>query len=647
MSPRRWVLTPPITAGFMLAFLLFLVAGRGGYEAEMRMVDISRAGRHDRLVLEQSQRVITRLIAAETAQRGYLLTGAERELMAYEEARRALPADLATFTELVADSPDRQRLVASLTPAIEARLSELGDTIEVRRREGAEAAIRAFSTDRGSESLGRIRWMVDEFQHAELSNLQRQRATVDDHRVVSRALILTATFLGALLAGGALLALNRQTRQRMVSEAERERLVRADAAHAEAARASVERALAAERAKAEREALLRLTEQARAEAEGANRAKDEFLAVLSHELRSPLHAMVGWLSILKKGMAAGRNVDRAVQTIERNVRLQGQLVNDLLDVSRIVSRKLAIEEEPVDLTMNVHNVVETARPAAEAKGVALECSATELPGPVLGDEQRLLQMVLNLVNNAVKFTPSGGQVAVTLTCAAGEASLVVADTGEGIAPDFLPHVFDQFRQADATITRRHGGLGIGLAIAKTLAELHGGRIEARSEGLGAGATFTVHIPLRAAVRALPEAMGVAAGAQSALQGRTVLVLEDDPDGRDALCLALEQTGAQVHGCASADEARRLLQALSPDVIVSDEFVRWVRARAGDYVPAVAITGLASAQDREEAARAGFDAHLAKPVNLDQLIAKLQDLMRGSGPRWPRSGVLPRTARQRG
>jgi PAS domain S-box-containing protein len=391
----------------------------------------------------------------------------------------------------------------------------------------------------------------------------------------------------------------------------------------------------------ERNRTLAALRDARAQAEAASRAKDEFLAVLSHELRSPLHAVLGWLSILKKGLAAGRDVARAVATVERNVHLQARLVNDLLDVSRIVSNKLVIEEELVDLAMVVHTAVENARPAAAAKGVELACSVAPLPRPVLGDAGRLEQVVGNLLANAVELTPAAGEVSVTVTSEGSQAAIEVRDTGAGIEADFLPHVFDRFRQADSTSTRSHGGLGLGLAIAKTLAELHGGGIEARSQGPGQGATFTVRIPLCAAPLGRPPLRADHQDAPGALTGVTVILLDDDVDGREALRLALELAGASVHACGSPAEARRALEGGTPDVLVSDigmpgedgyAFLRAVRAQGGGQLPAIAITGFASKQDREEALRAGFDDHVPKPVDADALIGKLRDLARRSGLR---------------
>lgn len=419
----------------------------------------------------------------------------------------------------------------------------------------------------------------------------------------------------------------RDVADRRRAEQERERLAQVEAAQAES-----------RRGEAAREELLRASD-------AANRAKDEFLGVLSHELRSPLNAMFGWVSLLRKGALTSAKRERALEIIERNVHLQARLVDDLLDVSRIVSGKLAIEQRPIDLEGLVGAAVEDVRPAAAVKGVQLVFSLGRLPGPVDGDEKRLRQVLTNLLTNAVKFTPRGGQVSVTLASHEGEASVEIADTGAGIAPDFLPHIFDRFQQADASNTRSQGGLGMGLPIARTLAELHGGRIEVRSNGLGKGATFTLHLPLQAAPlggsagRGEPESTE---RARAELAGVAVMLVEDNADAREAMALAFEQSGARVHACGSVAEALRVMDRETLDVIVSDigmpgengyELIEKVRAH-GSHIPAVAMTGFASAQDREAARRSGFDEHLAKPVTPEALVAKVRQMVQPGEDRAP-------------
>jgi signal transduction histidine kinase len=390
-----------------------------------------------------------------------------------------------------------------------------------------------------------------------------------------------------------------------------------------------------EQEEAAREVLLSLRQQARREAEAANRAKDEFLAIVSHELRSPLNVILGWVSILRKEDLATERMRRGVDTIQRSTESLAQIVDDLLDVSRIVSDKLKLEAELVDLSAVAQTAVDNARLAADAKGLRLEASIAPARGSVRGDAGRLLQIIANLLANAVKFTPRGGEVRLSVTEEGGEARVVVSDTGAGIAPELLPHVFERFCQADNSSTRAHGGLGLGLAIVKHLTDLHGGRIHVESAGLGHGATFTLDFPLcaaRAPARVLPPAGG--AGSRD-LRGVSVLLVEDDKDTRDAVLLALESSGACVWGADSARAAREVLAQKSPDVLVSDigmpmedgcEMLAKIRRQGGAYLPAVAMTGFASTQDRERAAKAGFDAHIAKPVSPEVLTERLLQLL---------------------
>jgi PAS domain S-box-containing protein len=382
--------------------------------------------------------------------------------------------------------------------------------------------------------------------------------------------------------------------------------------------------------------LYRRAERARIEAETANQAKDEFLAVLSHELRTPLTSMLGWLRLLRSGQLGSDKVAQALEVVERNTRTQAQLINDLLDVSRIITGKLELDLYPVELVPIVDEATQSARRAAEAKGVAIELTLSGPPGPVLGDPLRLGQIVTNLVANAVKFTSAGGHVRVSLARAGREAVIVVADNGIGIEPDVLDHIFDRFRQADSTITRRHGGLGLGLAIARHLADLHGGSVSAESPGPGHGATFTVRLPL--ATGAGPEATEPVpatlrpAGGSPTLAGMRVLLVEDHADTAELLRAVLDGHGAGVHVAASLAEALATLAEGEFDVLVSDiampdgtgyELVRRLRADARAAgrppVPAVAVTAFAGSEDRDRALTAGFADYAAKPIEPALLV----------------------------
>ena len=377
---------------------------------------------------------------------------------------------------------------------------------------------------------------------------------------------------------------------------------------------------------------------ARAEAHAANRAKDHFLATLSHELRTPLNAMLGWVRILRNPRLDEAQKAHAVDVIERNARLQTELINDLLDVSRIVAGKLELEQFPLDLVPVAQDAIETVRGDVEAKALTLGVDLDPRTGEVRADPMRLQQVVTNLLSNAVKFTPAGGRIDVRLTRQSGHAQLTVSDTGEGIEPDVLRHIFEPFHQADSGTRRTHQGLGLGLAIVRQLVEAHGGRVHAESAGRGKWATFVVELPI-VAVRSTPRPAGAPprpGSAGSRLDGLRVLVVDDQSDARELVGLVLRERGAEVHLAASVAEALELLGRTSIDVLVSDlampgadgyDLIRAVRAggTARPAIPAVALTAYTSHDVRERAIAAGFAAHATKPLNpedLVELIAKL-------------------------
>jgi PAS domain S-box-containing protein len=376
---------------------------------------------------------------------------------------------------------------------------------------------------------------------------------------------------------------------------------------------------------------------ARADAEAANRAKDEFLAVLSHELRTPLTAMLGWIALLRPGRLPAERTRYALDVIERNARMQAQLINDLLDVSRIVAGKMEMDRLSVDLAGVVMRVVESAQREAEAKRIRVTTAVDPAAGPVLGDATRLEQVVGNILANAIKFTPSEGVIGVTLDRHRGRARLRVTDSGPGIASDVLPHVFERFRQAESSSRRRHEGLGLGLAIVRHLVETHGGTVRAENAREG-GAVFTVELPLLA-VR--PRLVEPGAGDERApaapvrLDGLSVLLVEDHTDSRETIALTLESCGAEVTAVPAVADALTVLRERAVDLLVSDlgmpgadgfdliRRVRWQENRAGrPRLPAIALTAYASAEDRERALAAGYDAHVAKPVDADELGAAL-------------------------
>jgi signal transduction histidine kinase/ActR/RegA family two-component response regulator len=390
-----------------------------------------------------------------------------------------------------------------------------------------------------------------------------------------------------------------------------------------------------QRAEAEHRRLLAAEQAARAEGEAANRAKDDFLAVLSHELRTPLQSMLGWLKMLRSGRLDEAGARRAIETIERGARAQAQLIEDLLDVSRIVAGKLRVELKRTVLAPTVDAAVDAVRGAAEAKGITIRIDLDPEPAVVMGDAVRLQQIIWNLLSNATKFTPEQGRVEVALRRTGTHAVIVVSDTGPGIAPDLRPHIFQRFRQADSTHTRPHGGLGLGLAIVRHLVELHHGSI-AVDAGDGGGARFTVTLPLRVeSVVGSHDAAGERDGALAplTLSGLTVLVVEDDAATREVLMMMLATAGATVRAAGSVDDALRTIQWLRPDIVVSDismpgedgySLMRKLRAveRGRSPLPAIALTAHARPEDTEQAFVAGFAEHLAKPVDAPDLVSAI-------------------------
>jgi PAS domain S-box-containing protein len=399
-------------------------------------------------------------------------------------------------------------------------------------------------------------------------------------------------------------------------------------------------------AEEERAASLLRERDARRHAEEADRLKDEFLATLSHELRTPLTSILGWASMIRNGEVEGSNVSRAIETIERNARSQARLIDDLLDVSRIITGNLRLDLHPLNLGPIVDAALDALRPTADVKGIKLQTRF--VPGQCLvkGDPNRLRQVIWNLLSNAIKFTQRGGSVSIDLICIESTARLAVSDTGDGISEEFLPYVFDRFRQAEGSISRKQGGLGLGLAVARHLVELHGGAITAKSEGLGKGSTFSVDLPLaqerrdpaRAEERRREVERRRSRSGIVRLDGVHVLLVEDDDDSRKLLGTMFRRHGARVTATKSAAEALEVFAEELPDVMISDiampdqdgyELIRRVRSLPTDKgggTPAIALTGYASRKDRERALNCGYQQHLAKPIEQAELIAAIAALI---------------------
>lgn len=410
------------------------------------------------------------------------------------------------------------------------------------------------------------------------------------------------------------------------------------------------------RAEAELKALITREQEARTSAEVANRVKDEFLAMVSHELRTPLNAIVGWTLLLKSGNLDQPEIERAIQIIDRNAKAQAMIIDELLDVSRIISGKLKIEMKAVDLPNVIEAAIDGVRLSADAKAIEVIHSLDSQAGPVAGDAVRLQQVIWNLLTNAIKFTPKGGRVVVELKRSASDVKIIVTDNGEGIPPEFLPQIFERFQQGDSSSKRMHGGLGLGLSIVRTLIRMHGGSVQGESEGKGRGATFTVSLPLMEGTP--PDGLDVdfeslmprieqasedgddkAAGnlKTNVLSGLRVLAVDDQLDTRELITLTLTRHGAEVRACKSVAETLRMIQDWRPEIIVSDigmpgedgyDLIRKIRAlklEDGGRIPAIALTGYAGADDELKARAAGYQVQLTKPIDLRVLTSTIAEL----------------------
>lgn len=389
----------------------------------------------------------------------------------------------------------------------------------------------------------------------------------------------------------------------------------------------------------------------RVESETANRIKDEFLATVSHELRTPLNAILGWATLMRRDMINEATIAHAIEVIERNAKAQAQLIEDLLDVSRMISGKLRLNAKPIELIPVIKAAIDSIQPAAEAKGIHLEMLLDVKADRIFGDANRLQQVVWNLLSNAVKFTPKGGRVQIKLEHVASHARVIVSDTGAGMSSAFLPHAFEPFRQADGTTTKRQGGLGLGLAIAHQLVELHGGTLSAASEGEGQGASFTMSVPVAAVQTTAPVVVDSTANkalraksfvtSPPGLCGLKILAVDDEGDSRDMIRAVLEENGARVITAGSVREALEALPGWNPDVLICDigmpgedgyaliKKLRETEAKQGKNTPAIALTGYARIEDRMRAISAGFQVFIAKPIEANELTATVASVIASS------------------
>src|SRR5215210_6162415 len=537
---------------FAAAFLFAVIAGNGliAYLELGAVIDRFRASRHSSNVLEELNETLGALRNAETGQRGYLLTGRAAYLQPYHDGRAKVAHHLEQLRNLAAADPIRGRRVLILRQAVEAKLNELDATVTRYGSDGPQAALRMVLTDQGNDLMMRIRGLAAELTNQEQMTRAMQRASATTSGERAGVMIAVTHAVAALLL---LLTFSQIAR---AARAERDARARAEAAYA-----------------AETEA--RLT------SESANRIKDEFIATVSHELRTPLTAILGWSRILVNECQSDL-LQEGLRTIQSCASAQAKLIDDLLDVSRVMSGKMRLSIRTIGMAEVIRAGVDSVRPAAEARGVVLHLHLDD-EIRVSADPDRLQQIAWNLVSNAVKFTPRGGRIEVRLRRTGSQAVLSVEDSGEGIDPDFLPHVFDAFRQADASKARVHKGLGLGLSIVSNLVQAHGGTVAVSSGGKGQGATFTVALPImpftRGEAAAEPSAAILATHDQDewpivmpqadALAGMTILAVDDHRPTLDLLAFVLRAAGATVVPATNAVDGYNLLSRSRPDVVLSD------------------------------------------------------------------------------
>ncbi len=602
-----WVLA------FTCALLAILAIGFVSYTEMTVLASSSARVQHSYDVLQTLHELNTALSDTETNQRGFLLTQDPSYLERYDAAIAQIRLALTELRRLTGSEPASEDAIGHLAQLAGAKLDEMRSAIHAIQRGEQHGALAQFSAGPGRQIMEDFRRDTRDLEADQRKLLDLHRRREYRARMVSEGVLVATILLSLSFVGAAALISRRFDERRRLLEKE-----------------------VAERKRAEerREALLASERAARSDAERATRLKDEFVATMSHELRTPLNAIVGWSSILRRDHRP-ESIRQGVEVIERNAKLQARMVEDLLDMSRILSGKLAMELQRTDLAVVIEAAIAGVRPAADAKSVRLHASIART-AMVDGDPGRLQQVLWNLLTNAIKFTPPNGLVTILArecdSAPARSVEISVSDTGQGIDPKFLPFVFDRFRQADASTTRRHGGLGLGLSIVKSLVELHQGTVEAYSDGEGKGATFIVRLPLAESTQAeaappshLPAHDG------SSLAGLHVLVVDDEPDARSLARRVLEERGAEVVAVASAAEALEVVDRDNElSVVVSDigmpehdgyELITRVRAKPGSAgrIPAVALTALARDEDRKRTLLAGYQVHISKPVDPAELV----------------------------
>jgi signal transduction histidine kinase/ActR/RegA family two-component response regulator len=620
---RSWLFPTVLGTMTALFIVVIILAARQNVRQTQALLDVTNLVKHTRDVQREVDAVLLAMTEAETGQRGYLLTGNTAYLAPYDTARAEADASLASLADLTKDNPRQQTRVDELRNATEARWKELVVALDTRHKLGLAQALLTMTSD--ARSMDRIRQLASDISLEE-TNLLTERQALRDlaFRSAVTGRVASGFVSASLLVVLAVLAFAQaRARERTIQREDLERRAR---------QRELEDSEQRYRDAAEREQL------ARAEAEQANRLKDEFLAVLSHELRTPLNAVLGWTQILQAGTVPEKTVRRALSSIKRNAESQQRLVEDLLDVSRIITGKFPLDRKPSDLRLSVTAAIDAVRPDAEAKHIELR---TTLNGSLVvnADPYRIQQVAANLLSNAVKFTPPGGHVDVSVTARDDGAVLVVQDTGVGIAPALQPHIFDRFRQGDSSRTRAHGGLGLGLAIVKHIVDAHGGTIFVESGGDGMGSTFRVFLPWALSpLEDLRDQPGrAAASLPGGLSGIRLLVVDDEPDSVELLSYSLAQVGGTVTAARSGHDALVALKHHRPDVVLTDiqmpemdgfELLDEIRRiSTNGPPPVIAITAHARGDDATRAADAGFAAHVTKPVDLPRLVSTIRVVLK--------------------
>jgi signal transduction histidine kinase/CheY-like chemotaxis protein len=597
--------------------LAFLVGAIFVWQVTMLLSADERVEQYDTIIDEANQ-VLLLMVDMETGIRAYVITSDQKFLAPYDKAEKPLEADLNDLKRELGEKPVASKLVEEIIDR-STQWREYAKSIKALVGQGNQAQT-IVMTGAGKQLMDSVRESVRTLVGAE-TNLRQQQS----HTARITAIVVLASSIGICMLAGIVAAF-------LV----RKQLLAVAGTYSRALKIAQDSELVKTQLLANERAM-------RSAAEHANRMKDEFLSNLSHELRTPLNAILGWAQLLRRGMQEPQEVSQGLETIERNARMQTQLIEDLLDMSRIISGNIRIDIQRVSPVSFIEAAIRTIQPGADAKGVRIEQMLDPLAGPVCGDPARLQQIMWNLLSNAVKFTPRGGKVQVVLERVNSHLEITVADTGQGIPPEFLPYVFDRFRQADASTTRKHGGLGLGLAIVKQLVELHGGSVRVKSAGEGKGSSFIVHLPLTVIhPPAEPEDRFHPRTPSSEpqtvrpvrLDGISVLVVDDQTDALDLIRRVLEDCGAKVITSSSAAEALVILEREKPAVLLSDigmpdmdgyEFLRKVRslgADRGGQVAAVALTAFARSEDRTKALLSGFMVHVTKPVEPTELAATI-------------------------